>query len=37
MPDMGYAGTFLGVKMTATKRWAFRSLFEYARMIGVPL
>lgn len=35
MPQMEYAGTFLGLKMTATKRWAFRSLFEYARMVGV--
>jgi len=37
MPQMGYAGTFLGMKITTTERWAFRSLFEYARMIGVPL
>lgn len=37
MPDMGYAGTYLGMKITSTVRWAFRSLFEYARMIGVPL
>ena len=35
--QLGYAGTFLGLKMTATKRWSFRSLHEYANMIGVPL
>ena len=37
MPDMTKNGTFLGMRITATKRWAFRMLTEYARMIGVPL
>lgn len=37
VPELGYAGTFLGLRIFATTRWAFRSLFEYARTIGIPL
>lgn len=32
MPEMGGMGTYLGLKITATSRWAFRSLIQVIRL-----
>lgn len=37
VPDLGYKGTYLGLRMTATKRWSFRSLVQWARLESPPI
>ena len=32
IPDLPYKGSFLGMRITATKRWSFSSLLQYARL-----
>jgi hypothetical protein len=34
MPSLGGFGSFLGLKITATKRWTFRGLTQHIRQLG---
>lgn len=37
VPDLGYKGTFIGMKISATKRWSFSGLLQYARLEPPPI
>lgn len=37
VPDLDYKGTYLGLKMIATKRWSFRTLAQWARLEPPPI
>lgn len=37
VPDLGYKGTFLGMKITSTKRWSFSACLQYARFEPPPV
>jgi len=37
VPDLGYKGSFLGMRITATKRWSFGGLLQYARLEPPPV
>lgn len=37
VPDLPYKGSFLGLKMTAIKRWSFRALAQWARLEPPPV
>ena len=36
-PQLGYKGTFLGMRISATKRWSFSSLLQHARLEPPPV
>lgn len=36
VPDLGYKGSFLGMKVTTTKRWSFSGLLQYSRLEPPP-
>jgi len=37
VPDLPYKASFLGMRITATKRWSFNGLLQYARLEAPPV